>query len=432
MLLDLLVEAGVERVAPRLLCGVRQFDANRVRRSHGLCVIGDRTEIDADKLLDGLHHRQPRPAGRQIDLFAHPLQLIAAEIFLREGGVNALGDVHHVMEIGIRLIQLDGRELGVVLRVHALVAENTAYLIHAIHPADDQPLERQLGRDAHVHIDVERVVVRDERACRRAAGDGVQHRRLDLDIAHVVQIIPQMLDELRADDEVALDLGVDDQVDITLTIARLLVGQAVELLGQRQQGFAEQRDLLCADAHLAALCAENLAVDADDVADVVFLEAVIVLLVHLVLAGVELDAARLVLKIAEGDLAHAALGHHAPRDGNGLALHLVKVGLDFLGIGRADEFRQLEGVMPLGLKLRQLLAPHLDLIADGKLWRLVRVLWFLSHIVPSFSALDREHLVLQRADRGLDLDNVAHHMTEHRAAKRGIVRDAALHRVGFL
>ena len=105
---------------------------------------------------------------------------------------------------------------------------------------------------------------------------------------------------------------------------------------------------------------------------------------------------------------------------------------DLLGVGRADKFRQLEGVMPLGLKLRQLLAPHFDLIADGKLRRLVRVLWFLSHIVPSFSALDREHLVLQRADRGLNLDNVAHRMTEHRAAKRGIVRNAALHRVGFL
>ena len=239
MLLDLLVKAGVEGVAPGLFSGVRQLDADCLCRRNGLCIVGDRIEVDADILLDGFHHRQPRPAGGQIDLFAHPFQLIGPEIFLCEGGVDALGDVHHVVEIGVGLIELDSRELGVVLGVHALVAEDTADLIHALHAADDQALEGQLGRDAHVHVDIERIVVGDEGSCRRAAGDGVEDGRLDLDIAHIVQIIPQMLDELRADDEVALDLGVHDQVDITLTIAGLLVGQAVELLGQRQQGFGQ-------------------------------------------------------------------------------------------------------------------------------------------------------------------------------------------------
>ena len=173
-------------------------------------------------------------------------------------------------------------------------------------------------------------MVGNERTRGRAAGNGVEDGGLDLDIAHIVQIIPQMLDELRADDEVALDLGVHDQVDITLTIAGLLVGQAVELLGQRQQGFGQERDRLRAHGHFAALGAEDLALDADDIADVVFLEAVVRGLVHLILAGVELDAAGLVLQIAEGDLAHAALGHETARDGDGFALHLVKMVLDLL------------------------------------------------------------------------------------------------------
>ena len=63
MLLDLLVEAGVKRVAPRLFGGLRQFDADRFRRRNSLRVVGDRAEIDADILLDGIYHRQPRPAG---------------------------------------------------------------------------------------------------------------------------------------------------------------------------------------------------------------------------------------------------------------------------------------------------------------------------------------------------------------------------------
>ncbi len=49
--------------------------------------------------------------------------------------------------------------------------------------ADDEPLQMQLRGDAHVHINVQRVVMRDKRARRRAAGDGVEDGSLDLDIA---------------------------------------------------------------------------------------------------------------------------------------------------------------------------------------------------------------------------------------------------------
>ncbi len=63
------------------------------------------------------------------------------------------------------------------LRKHAADLEDP------LEPADDEPLEVQLGRDAHEEVDVERVVVRDERARRGAADDRVQHRRLDLDEA---------------------------------------------------------------------------------------------------------------------------------------------------------------------------------------------------------------------------------------------------------
>ena len=46
--------------------------------------------------------------------------------------------------------------------------------------ADDQALEVQLGRDAQVHIDVERIVMGDERTGSRAARDGVEARGLNL------------------------------------------------------------------------------------------------------------------------------------------------------------------------------------------------------------------------------------------------------------
>jgi hypothetical protein len=82
-----------------------------------------------------------------------------------------------------RLVELHHRELGVVARRDALVAEDAPDLEHPLHPADDQPLEVQLERDAQVQLHVERVVVGGERAGVGAAGLGVQHRGLDLDEA---------------------------------------------------------------------------------------------------------------------------------------------------------------------------------------------------------------------------------------------------------
>ena len=76
------------------------------------------------------------------------------------------------MIVLIRLVELEHRELGVVPRADAFVAIVAVDLEHFLEAADGQPLEVKLGRDAHVHLLVERVVVRDEGLGRRAAGIG--------------------------------------------------------------------------------------------------------------------------------------------------------------------------------------------------------------------------------------------------------------------
>ena len=46
--------------------------------------------------------------------------------------------------------------------------------------------------------------------------------------------------DLKAPFERALDLGIHNKVDVALAIARLLVGQAVELLWQRAQRLGQK------------------------------------------------------------------------------------------------------------------------------------------------------------------------------------------------
>ena len=117
---------------------------------------------------------------------------------LAELGEERLGQLHQVAVVGVRLVELEHRELGVVLGRDALVAEDPADLVDAVEAAHDQPLEVELRRDAQVEVHVERVVVGHERPRRRAAGDRLHHRRLDLEEAARVEERADRLDEPRA------------------------------------------------------------------------------------------------------------------------------------------------------------------------------------------------------------------------------------------
>ena len=365
----LLVKHLVQGVAPGGVGGGGQLDADGLGRGHGLFIGGDGHEVKAGVLFHRLVHRQAGPAGGQVKRLPLPGELIAAQQLFGGGGEQVLEQVHHAVEVGVGLVELDGRELGVVLGVHALVAEDAPKLVHAVQPAHDQPLERQLGGNAHVHVDVQRVVVGDERPRRGAAGDGVEHRGLDFHKAAGVQEIAHELDKARTHDERLLDLRVDDEVDIALAVAGFAVGQAVELFRQRLQALGQQRDAGHTDAELAHAGAEHLALAADHVADIQLFEGGVGFLAQHVALGKDLDIAAFVAQVGKAGLAHHALGHHAPGQADGLAglalggqvLELLlqsggKIGLVILG----DGIR----VAPGGLQVGQLLAAHLPLGRD--------------------------------------------------------------------
>lgn len=138
--------------------------------------------------LDGVHHRKPRKRLGKVDFDAAAGHDLGAEDVSRDRADEVLGQIHNPVVIGIRLIQFQQREFGVVARVHTLVAEHAAQLVHLLKAADDQPLEMQLQRDAEVEVDVERIMMRDEGARIGAAGHVVQDRRFHLQKSALVEI----------------------------------------------------------------------------------------------------------------------------------------------------------------------------------------------------------------------------------------------------
>ena len=137
--LHLLVKALVEGVAPGGLHSVH-VDAHALGGGHGRLVAVDGHEVHPQVLLDRLGHGQPGPARGQADLLPLPGDLIGPQDLLGGGGEEGLKQVHHVVEVGIGLIELHGGKLRVVLGVHALVAENATNLVHPLQAAHDQAL----------------------------------------------------------------------------------------------------------------------------------------------------------------------------------------------------------------------------------------------------------------------------------------------------
>jgi hypothetical protein len=200
-----------------------------------------------------------------------------------------------------------------VPRRQSLVAEIAVQFVDALEPAHHQSLEVQLGRDAQVHVHVERVVVGDEGPRHGAARDHLHHRRLDFHEVERLEEIAQVLDDARALAEHLAALVAHDQVHVALAIALLDVGEAVPLVGQRPQRFHQQPHAFRLHRELTGPGLEQRAFGAEDVADVPALEFVVRRAER---GGLQehLDVAAAVAQLGEARLAHDALGHHAACD----------------------------------------------------------------------------------------------------------------------
>ena len=197
-----------------------------------------------------------------------PSELGLADGFRGDFPQQILGKVHEIGIHRVGLIELQHGEFGIVPGGKPFVAEVAVELEHFAAAADEQPLEIQLGGDAQIHRQVERVVVGDERARRGATGDHLQHRRFDFHESGVVKVVADRAHDVGAQCEAFAGFRIGDQIDIAAAVPQFGVGEALVLVGQRPQGFAEQGEIRHAHGQLALAGAEHLALGADDVAEI--------------------------------------------------------------------------------------------------------------------------------------------------------------------
>ena len=276
---------------PRSSSRLRRSSASRVQRPF------------SSRAVDELH---ALPGRLQVDVVATEGDLRRPDRLLRDGLDELLDAGHRVLVVRVGLVPLDHRELGRVLVGHALVAEVLRELVDALEAADDEALEVELGRDAEVEVLVELVRVRHERVGERAAVAGLEDGRLDLDEAALVEVAPDRGDHAGAQLEVGARLLAHQQVDVTLPVAGLGVGQAVEGVGQRPLDLGEQLELGDGERRLTALRLGGDPGDADDVAEVEVDGP------GAILGHEQLDLPGAVDEVEEDELPHVPPSHDPP------------------------------------------------------------------------------------------------------------------------
>ena len=220
--------------------------------------------------------------------------------------------------VGVRLISLQQRELGIVAEVDTLVAKRPAQLEDALHPAHAQSLQVELRCDAQVQVEVVGVDVGAERPGVGAAVDLLQDRGLDLHETLGVQGLPDRAEDVAARADQASRGRTDRQVDVAGPHPGLGIGQALPLVGQRPQAFAEEAPLahqhrtgaVLADAHLPGGFDQVAQVQAGDVG----------CRPESGLVDQQLHVTRPVAKLGEGHPAVVPQPQYPARDADGVAV----------------------------------------------------------------------------------------------------------------
>ncbi len=266
------------------------------------------SRVQRPSLVERVGQPNAGPGSLEIDAVASELDLRRPEHLERHVLDELLDPLHRVPVVGVGLVPLEHRELGLVLVGDALVAKVLAELVDALEPADDEALEVELGRDAQVEVGVELVRVRDERPGERAAVTGLKDGGLDLDEAAFVEPAADGRDEPRAQDEVPPGLLVDGEVEVAPAVAGLDVCQPVVDVGQRAVDLRERDELVDGERGLAPFRTSRSAHRADDVPEIdVDRPAAI-------LGAQQLDPTGAVDEIEERQLAVTAPGEDAPGD----------------------------------------------------------------------------------------------------------------------
>src|SRR5207249_4137085 len=128
-----------------------------------------------------------------------------------------------------------------------------------------QAFEIELVRDSEIELHAERMMPGHERAREGTAIEGLEHWRLDFEIAARVERPPQRGNDARATPEHLAHFEVHEQIGVTLPVSGLGILEPVPLLGQWSHRFREHLDRVDPYRDLTGAGAEQRTLHTDPV-----------------------------------------------------------------------------------------------------------------------------------------------------------------------
>ena len=101
---------------------------------------------------------------------------------------NPFRQVHNVLVVSIGLVDFDGSKFWIVGSIHSFVTEDTANLINAFHPTNNQAFQVKFGRNTKDHVNVLGIVVSDKRTRRCSTSFIVKDRSFYFKEALTIQV----------------------------------------------------------------------------------------------------------------------------------------------------------------------------------------------------------------------------------------------------
>ena len=142
------------------------------------------------------------------------------------------------------------RELGIVKPVHTFVTKVFGKFINPFKTAHDQAFQIEFIGNAQIKRNVQGVVVRNKRPGGGTTRNSLQNGRLHFQVSFIIQEIAHRFDDLCPFDKGVFYFIVNDQVDITLPVTLVGVGECIIHFsvflfhdGQRPQRFRQNRKL---------------------------------------------------------------------------------------------------------------------------------------------------------------------------------------------
>lgn len=283
-------------------------------RSHALVI----EQFHAGGFLENLGVLDPRPGGCEVDRSFAVLQdavsidAIGARFvvigrfgdFVHAGDEDPFGQIHHREQIAISVVQLQHRKFGIMTATDPFIPEDAANLVHLFDPAHQKTLQWEFERDPKEQRDIKGVVVRVEGACGRSPGDGVQRRRLHLQITLRIQVFADGPQHLHAAMRTSECIGCVDQIEVTVAQPVFFVRHPIIAGRMRFQRFRQERQLASSDGRLAHLRLAIFAINTNEVAEIEQFGDLPSEFAYLFGTEHHLDLAGLVPKVEEVDLAH--------------------------------------------------------------------------------------------------------------------------------